>query len=199
MATPQRNYPSTPPPRKPQLENLQKGGVEREVSGGWRFGFWWIWLLLIPAIWYGGWGWGGHGGWWFHHRTPVETTNDAVTTGQGLEALSATNKQQYVGQGFQIRNVPVERAAGPHALWIGSRFNSTPMLVVLPANGTGSASLTSANAIAQGEWLDVNGQVIAAPNAAQAKQQWNLTDADVSRLENEGAYVQATGVQRAPH
>jgi hypothetical protein len=195
MASPQRSFPENPPPHRPQLEDLQHGPAARAVSGGWRFGLWWISILLILAIWYAGWGWGGHGGWWFHHGQPV---NDALEDGDGAGVLNTTLKQQYIGQAFQARSLPVERAAGPNAVWIGSPFNSVPTLLALPA-GPQTAAITSSAAVARGEWLDVNGTVEAAPNGAQAKQWWNLNASDLNRLANQGAFVQAKGVQIAPH
>ena len=256
MATPQRQYPPEPEGR-PELTNLREGGAERKVGPGWRFGFWWVWILVIVGIWYVGFGWGNSGGWLWGHHHAVITQNDAELSGPGVPILNASNKQAYIGQAFEIRNVPVERQASQNALWIGSRFNSVPMLVVLPSgsvmpppaganppqvppakgntvtvtpNGaktgapTGAAAGTtgnatngpngganaganmnngSANPAVNGNagsrvWLDVSGRVQRAPSAAQAKQQWGLTEADVNQLETEGAYIQATQVQRAP-
>lgn len=169
--------------------------MEREVAPGWRFGFWWIWILVIVAIWYVGFGWGGHGG-YFRHSSGAVAQNDAAPTGDGVQILDATDKARYAGQVFQARNVPVEQAAGHQGFWIGAVHNSIPMLLVLPTAPNDAA----ANAeIRAGGWVNVNGQVIAAPNAAQAKQQWGLSDADVRRLEQEGAYIQGTQVVAAPH
>lgn len=259
MATPQRQYPNEPqrdPQQGPELRNLREGGVERKVGGGWRFGFWWIWILIIAGIWYVGFGWGNSGGWiWGHGRHAATNQNDTALSGPGVPILNASSKQSYIGQAFEIRNVPVERRASNQALWIGSRFNSTPMLVVLPGgndvtaapagsngpanpgnnapgettvtpNGTrnnsapsggntqagnaaqasgsnGSANPGNTQATANAgtgtprQWLDVTGKVVKAPPAAQAKQQWGLSDADANQLEQEGAYIQATQVQTA--
>lgn len=269
MATPQRQYPPEPD-RQPELTNLREGGAGKKVEPGWRFGFWWLWILVIAGIWYVGFGWGNSGGWIWGHHHAVTTTNDAELSGPGVPILNASNKQPFIGQAFQIRNVPVERQASPHALWIGSRFNSTPMLVVLPngsvmpppaganppdvppakgntvtvtpngaktgapnntagnqaGSGANTATSNSTNNIVQNpgdnaaqsagnmnhssantaantsaglrEWLDVTGRVVKAPSAAQAQQEWGLSQADANQLAQEGAYVQATQVQRAP-
>lgn len=234
MASPQRQIPHEPrqDPR-PELQNLQSGGVQKEVSSGWRFSFWWIWVLIIVGIWYVGFGWGNSGGWIWGHRNPVQTTNDAALSGPGVPILNAANKQPYVGQAFEIQNVPVEREAGPMAYWIGSRFNAVPMLVINasnPANQTANAGGNSApgrataapaqNAAANAagspnrtanssgvqsavaafqphEWLDVTGKIVKAPSAAQAEQEWGLSDGDARELESEGAYIQATEMQPA--
>lgn len=254
MATPQRQVPNEPR-RGPELTNLSQGGVEKKVGPGWRFGFWWIWILIIAGIWYVGFGWGSSGGWiWGHRAHNVQSRNDAAMIGDGVPMLNSTNKQQYVGQAFEIRNAPVQRQASGKALWIGSQNNDVPMLVVLPGgndvaaapagtngpeypngnapgqttvtpNGahtaasaagssqnanSGGANVSGASsaaneggsnaAVATGgprQWIDVTGKVQKAPPAAQAKQQWGLSDADVNRLEGEGVYVQATQVQSA--
>lgn len=197
MGSPQRQYPPDQPDRPsrtgPQLENLrQVDNLDKQVSSGWRFGFWWIWALVIVAIWFVGYGWGGYGGWL--RARPAAQTNDAAMTGPGIEMLNATNKARFANQAFQLRNVPVERRASSRALWIGSKFNSEPTLLILPTgNNPESAS------IGQGSWIDTNGRIYAAPQAAQAKQQWKLSDADVQRLEKQGAYMQATVIQQVPH
>lgn len=225
MASPQRPLPNEPrrdPP--PELENLQTGRAQREVSSGWRFGFWWIWILIIAGIWYVGFGWGTSGGWIWGHRHAVQTTNDTALRGPGVAIVDASNKLPYIGQAFEIQNVPVQRVAGPQAYWIGSTFNSVPMLVVnasnaaaataktaptapaktakgssgaaQTANQTSGKTGTAANgAVQPRQWLDVTGRVVKAPPAAQAEQQWGLSAGDANRLESEGAYIDATAMQ----
>lgn len=239
MASPQRQLPHEPhqDPR-PELQNLQTGRAQKEISSGWRFGFWWIWILIIVGIWYVGFGWGNSGGWIWGHHNAVQTTNDTALAGPGVAILNASNKQPYVGQAFEIQNVPVEREAGPMAYWIGSRFNSVPMLVInasnsanqsansaapgagshakaAPANNPPNAAANAAEspnrtannsgnpaaipATAPREWLDITGKIVKAPPAAEAKQQWALSDADARQLESEGVYIQATQMQPVSH
>jgi hypothetical protein len=198
MGSPQRqpSYPPDQPDRPsrqgPQLENLrQVDKLDKEVSSGWRFGFWWVWALVIVGIWWVGYGWGGSGGWLRPHHNAVQ--NDAAISGPGIDMLNAENKSQFVNQAFQLRNVPVERRASNRAIWIGPKFNSVPTLLILPTgNNPESAS------IGQGSWIDTNGRIYAAPQAAQAKRQWGLSDADVQQLEKQGAYMQATVIQQVP-
>lgn len=197
MGSPQRQYRPDQRNRQgrtgPQLENLRQiDNLDKQVSSGWRFGFWWVWALVIVAIWFVGYGWGGHGGWL--RARPVAQTNDAAMSGPGIDMLNATNKARFANQAFQLRNVPVERQASARAVWIGSKFNSDPTLLILPAgNNPETAS------IGQGSWIDTNGRIYAAPQAAQAKRQWKLSDEDVQRLEKQGAYMQATVIQQVPH
>lgn len=197
MAT-QRQVPPPDPPRRqpPELQNLAKGGVESKVGPGWRFGFWWIWVLVIVGIWYVGFGWGNSGGWiWgHHHAAAIGPRNDAAMSGDGAVILNAANKRQYVGQAFQIENAPIERTASSNALWIGTATNSVPMLLVT----TGVPSNPGNTGLEGGQAIYASGRVETAPTAAQAKQQWGLSDADVKALEQQGAYIQANQVQRVP-
>lgn len=191
MASPQRR---PDPENLRQLEDMRHRDVQREVGPGWRFGFWWIWILVFVAIWWVAFGWGNSGGYvWGHGRAvATEPANDAVLSGPGLPILNAAtpSKHIYIGQAFTIRNVPVERVAGAQAVWIGNAQNSTPMLLILP-----SGSNTSA--LAPGEWLNAAGRIRKAPAAAKAQQQWGLSAADAQALEKQGAFIQGTEVIRA--
>lgn len=191
----------------------------RAVRTGAGFAWWWVfWVVIIAlAIWWAGWGWGGSGGWWWGGRARTAptygTTNptpgtdngtatsgntgaatngtagNAVISGPGLSALTATNKQPYIGKPFQVNDVPVQNQVNNHVLWIGAS-NAAPMLVVLTGNGN-----TLANSkIGQGTLLDVTGTVRKAPPQAQAKNRWSLSGGDAAKLERQGAYIQATQV-----
>lgn len=188
MASPQRRDPRQPR----ELEDMQHRDVQKEIGPGWRGGYWWIWILIFVGIWWVAFGWGNSGGyvWGGHHRA-AEMTNDTALGGPGVPILDASNKTRYIGQAFQVRNVPVQAQAGNQAFWIGSTTNSAPMLVVLPKAG-------EAADIHNG-WFNVAGQVEKAPPAAQAQQQWGLSQQDAQRLESEGAYIQATQAIRALH
>ena len=218
MASPQRKDPNEPEP----ILNAERR-VEREVGTGRPFGWWWIWIpIVIAAFWFVGWGWGPYGGWWWGHGNesavgsarathpvapatngqPAAGTNNATTAGQanaaevtgtGVAVLDSTNKATYVGQNFQIRNIPVESIAGPHAFWIGANngTHSRPMLVVLPANYNGAN-----NAITVGDRIDVSGKIDKAPPAIQARHRWSLNGGEANRVDQEGAYIQATQVQK---
>lgn len=214
MAT-QRNIPDPNPNPEPPLRDDRQ--VAKDVGARVTFGWGWIILaiIIILVVWFGGFGWGTYGGWWWgHHPTVVQPAsgsngqipaanaglpanngvpaaegNNAALGGDGVQILTSQNKQALVGQPFNIGNVPVEEKDGPRALWIGAN-NITPMLVVL----SGPAVNASAN-IASGTRISVTGVVERAPSAAQAKRLWSLSDDGARRLEQEGAYVQATQVQ----
>lgn len=91
------------------------------------------------------------------------------------------NKTRFANQAFNLRNVVVERRASDRALWIGSKFNAVPTLLILPTGNNSSIS-----AIGQGDWIDTNGRIYAAPQATQAKQQWGLSDQDAQQLQRRG-------------
>jgi len=190
MASPQRR---PDPQQLRELEDMQRRDVQREIGPRWRFSFWWVWIVVFVAIWWVAFGWGNSGGYiWGTHGAGASVANDAVIAGPGLPILnaSAASKHVYIGQAFVIRNVPVERAASPRALWIGNVNNSAPMLLVVPAGG-------NALAFVHGEWLNVSGQIQKAPPEAQAQQQWGLSPADAQSLEKQGAYIQGTQAIRA--
>jgi hypothetical protein len=112
-----------------------------------------------------------------------------MMNGSGVAVLNATNKQPFVGRMFNVRNAPVQTVVNGHTLWVGAN-GATPMLVVLTGNNN-----TTANAnISGGSRININGTVEKAPPAAQAKQQWSLSDDDANRLEQQGAYINGTEV-----
>jgi hypothetical protein len=145
-------------------------------------------LIIIAAIWFAGWGWGGYGGWWWGRpRTIVVQQGNVQPTGEGVAVLNAADKQPFVGQAFSIRNVRVAKKVNDQAFWIGTGDHARSMLVVGSTAGN----------IREGEQIDVTGTVEKAPPAAQAKQQWSLSDDGAQRLEQQRAYVQANQVQQA--
>lgn len=220
MASPQQR-PDPGEPRR-DYDDLERARMERRSAAGAGFAWWWFfWIVIIGlAIWWAGWGWGGSGGWWWGNRAVTAPTygtpnaapgtnngsaagtngnagagygaNQAAISGPGLSALTATNKQPYIGKNFQVNDVPVQNKVNNHVLWIGAN-NSTPMLVVLSGNGN-----TAANAnVGQGSRIDVTGTVEKAPLQAQAKHDWSLSGGDAAKLERQGAYIQATQVHTA--
>lgn len=201
--------PQNPDPGRPQRvpdsrEPLRDTrDVDRAVGAGvgWGWTWIWVWLLIlafiVAIVWFGGWGWAGYGGWWWGNRNAQVTQPAAVSTmnGSGVAVLNATNKQPFVGRPFSVRNVPVQTVVNDHAMWVGAS-GASPMLVVLAGNNNTAANTN----ISQGSRIDINGTVEKAPPAAQAKQQWSLSDDDANQLEQQGAYIQANEVtsQAAP-
>lgn len=189
MATPQQR----PDPEQPrELEDMQHRDLQREIGPRWRFGFWWIWIIVFVAIWWVAFGWGNSGGYIWGHHGAARPVNDTMTAGPGLPILDAStaDKHNYVDQAFIIRNVQVEQVANPHAMWIGNANNSVPMLLMMPGNA-------STRSFAHGEWANVSGQIRKAPPAAQAQKQWSLSPTNTRLLETQGVYIQGTQVARA--
>lgn len=164
---------------------------------------WWVifWVgILILALWWAIWGWAGTGGWWWAGRarsattyTP-QTTGRPVMTGPGVTTLQASDKRPFVGKYFQAANVPIQSVAGRDAIWIGPD-NAQPMLVILSGSGANASQV----GLAKGGLVDVTGTVENAPPLAQARQQWSLTASDATRLEQQGAYIQARQVYAIHH
>ena len=201
---------ASPDPNKPLGD---RDRVEREVGARVGYGWIWIWIaiIIILVIWFGGFGWGGYGGWWWGRRPQAAvvqpnaangnnaglatrgrpSTNGALA-GAGVQILTSTNKQAFVGKPFSIVDVPVQQTNGNRVFWIGAN-NIPSMLVVLEGDQN-----TTANAdIEQGSRINVTGTVERAPSAAEARRMWKLSDDDAKRLEQQGAYVQASQVQSA--
>jgi hypothetical protein len=176
---------------------------EGSVRGGGRFAWWGVfWLILIGlVIWWAGWGWGASGGWWWgqgaRNRMAAEAQGSAAeaasakTSGTGVEVLNAPNKRDFIGRPFQVNDVLVQGTANGKTLWIESN-GSSPILTILkgPGNNVGDA-------IRAGELVNVTGTVEKAPPAAEAKSQWQLSQEDLNRLEEEGVYIQAMEVTNA--
>ena len=165
-----------------------EGTIDPNAHANWRW--MWVWpLIAVLFLWWAGWGWGHSGGWWFGHLHPdyssVAASNshpyqpEYVT---GSEVLASREKVMFIGQRFQADNVPVQKRVNARALWIGQ---GNPMLAIV--NGT-----VIANARNTGPWKEVNavGFIKQAPPPDQAKQQWALSDQDMSQLEKQGAYIE---------
>lgn len=204
--------------QRQQLEQLNRERVGYPVA--W---WWWLWvLILIAIVWFGGWGWGGYGGWWWaaNRRRTVVVVQPA---GSGIAVLNASNKAAFVGQQFDLSNVPVTKKVSNRVFWVGTN-NSAPTLLVLTAatrngaqpsnatevsnnnhsantgvagNDTGSSAYNG-NGTAPHQIISAKGTVEKAPEAEQAKREWNLSDSGTKRLENQGAYMQATELQAQP-
>ena len=211
MATPQRKFPAEAGlPPEPQSQ-LDKGTPVREGRRR-RSGYLWIILLLILGVWYVGFGWGNSGGWFWGDRTvSAPVANDGELSGSGVVILEVANKQDYIGQSFQVQNISVDHWSGNRAVWIGARHRYLPMLLVFSSAATfapqssDAASPGNAGAAESGgsagkvQRLDVTGTLVKAPPRAQAQQEWNLSDDDVNQLEEEGVYIQAGTVQPVKH
>jgi hypothetical protein len=218
MVSPRRQYPPDPaldPAPKPQLHEHSPAS-KSPASGKWRVGYSWIILALILGVWYVGFGWGNSGGWiWGHSKASAPVANKSEASTPGVVILEVANKQDYIGQSFQISDVSVDHWSSPRAVWIGSRHSYLPMLLVLssasplaPAlssaarpddSGVGASAGSAPLASAPVQHLDVKGTIIKAPPTVQAQRQWHLSDEDVDQLEQEGVFIQATAVQPAKH
>ncbi len=197
---------ASPDPNKPLGD---RDRVEREVGARVGYGWIWIWIavIIILVIWFGGFGWGGYGGWWWGRRpqtsvvqpNPANGQNAGLATngepstngalgGAGVQILASANKQAFIGKPFSILDVPVQQTDGNQAFWIGGH-NVPPMLVVREGN-----TITNAN-IQQGARVNITGVIARAPSAAEARRMWKLSDNDANRLEQQGAYVQASQVE----
>lgn len=217
MATPQRQFqpepePKLPPSARPQLHPAPT--PPRRAPRRWRYGYSWIILAVVLVVWYVGFGWGDSGGWiWGARESAFAPANDGQLSGSGVAILEVADKLDYVGQSFEVRDVPVDHWSAKNAVWIGSSHSYLPMLLILPAgsrvhpvsggapassNPDGGQGSTAPGAAPQ-QRLNVTGRLVKAPPLAEAQQRWNLSDDDVDQLEEQGVYIQATAAQPARH
>lgn len=195
MALPQRRDPYDD---RPELREVERRRYEAG-GGGWFLGWWWIWMLIfIGLFWFAGWGWGGYGGWWWgpgrgaaYGAPNVNQVNARAVSGDGAAILDATDKMDYLGKTFQVRNAHVQDIVNDHVLWLTGN-GSAPMLAVLTGKGN---SLANAK-VGKGDRVDVIGQVEKAPPASAAQENWKLDKDQTDQLEQQGAYVAATQVQK---
>lgn len=216
MATPRRTVSTEADPpntTRPPLGDDRPASGKTPARRGWRYGYSWILLPLILGIWYVGFGWGNSGGWiWGDRNVAVPVANDdGDLNGSGLVILEVANRQDYVGQSFQIRNVAVDHWSGERAVWIGSRHSFLPMLLILPAGSpvgppasatpgsAGESSPADPASAPKVQMLDVKGKIVKAPPSAEAQQAWKLSDDDVNQLEEEGVYIEGSRVTPSTH
>lgn len=214
MASPQREFSDEAEVAPVPQPRHQRPSAPRTSPGRRRYAYIWILLALLLGFWYIGFGWGTSGGWiWGHQNSSTAVANSNTLDGSGLVILEVANKQDYIGQSFQIQNVAVDHWSGDRAVWIGSRHSYLPMLLIFPsasalapktagtATPGGDSTVASEGsepaAAARTQQLEVTGTIVKAPPTAQAQRQWNLSDEDVDQLEEEGVYIQATSVQPA--
>lgn len=182
-------------PQRPEFQGAfdnEKGLRPGHPPARQRAGFLFAWLiavLLFAAFLYWiAFGWGGTGGYWWHHQAaPTRANNGRMIKGTGLNALNATTKTAYIDQNFQVKNVPIQKKVNDRIYWIGPSGRA-PMLVVVGGN----ANSTNMAQLAPGDLANVAGTIDKAPPPSQAVSQWPLSSTGLARLEKEGAYVRAT-------
>lgn len=160
------------------------------------FLFGWLVAVILAAVFFYwiAWGWGNSGGYWWHRQSaPATESAGHALKGSGIAVLDAADKQPFIGNHFQITNVPVQRKVSGHIFWIGLN-SQPPMLVVLTSNQN-AATLGS---LTDGSLVDVTGTVEKAPPTTQAASDWSLSENELAQLEKEGAYVRATQMSWSP-
>lgn len=83
--------------------------------------------------------------------------------------------------------MPVVKKVTNDVFWVGSNA-SAALLVVAKVPG----NQVSAAKVKPGESVNVSGTVEKAPPAAEAEKDWGLDRTEAARLEQEGAYLNAT-------
>jgi hypothetical protein len=168
----------------PAMQNPEKRPVNTVRLGSPWTRFWWVWLVVVIGIfWVFGWGWFGYGGFW-----GATHTSKSQIAGSGVAVLNSANRDSFVGAEFRVMNVTVQNRINDRAYWITTPSSAPMLLVTIPqqtVNGT----------LNKGTRVNVTGVVEKAPTEAQAEKEWGLSAADAKRVEQQGAYVQASEVQ----
>jgi len=194
MASPQRPEPLRPqrdPEGPAEATKKRKPGAPGGVPRWW----WGFWIVIFAlAIAWGIWGAVSNNGWWFVGHPRPSNVQGPPVSGTGMGVLQAASKQSFIGEHFDIHNVPVRRVVSAQVFWIGPENDS--MLVVLPPPK--SAKAFNGTTIVAGGLADVTGTVAKTPPRDQAQRQWSLRASDAARLEKQGAYIQATQAYWVP-
>ena len=193
MASPQRPEPLRPqrdPERPAEAAKKRKPGAPGRLPRWW-WGFW-IAIFALAIAW-GIWGAVSNNGWWFFGHARPGSVQGPPLSGTGMGVLQAGSKQSFVGEHFDIHNVPVRRITSTQLFWIGPE--SDPMLVVLQPK---AAKAFNGTTIVAGGLADVTGTVAKAPPREQAQSQWSLSGGDAARLEKQGVYIQAAQAYWVP-
>lgn len=118
----------------------------------------------------------------------------ATITGSGVAVLDAQNKSSFIGQSFQISDVPVQKVDNNHAVWIGTTNTrrAGPILAIVSGNAANVMS-----GLTVGDRVNVTGTVEKAPSKAQAEHSWKISSEDANNVEADGVYVRASQITRA--
>lgn len=198
-----------PQQQQRQLENLEQQLRDQRpsVRPVWRS--LWIWpvlVVLVGLLWWGFWG----GGWFWNrvheggnnvrptanNQLSLQNGDQPVTTtkqndNRTAALLNSTDKQQFIGQSLEIVRTPVLQRVSDSMFWLGSKDDPAPVLVVMAGR---AQNAKNAN-LHEGETMNVVGQVQKAPTVQQATKGWHLSHSSAQRLQQEGAYIEASEVE----
>ena len=165
---------------------------------------WPVLVVLIGLLWWGFW---GGGSFWnrahegdnnvrptANNQLPNPDDDQTATKrndNQSAALLNSTDKQQYIGQSLEIVRTPVLQRVSDSMFWLGAKDDPAPVLVVMAGR---AQNAKNAN-LHEGETTNVVGQVHKAPTVQQATQGWHLSHSSAQRLQQEGAYIEASEVQ----
>ena len=109
-----------------------------------------------------------------------------------LQVLNATDKTAFINPPFQASNVQVQSTVNNQAMWIGAN-DTNRMLTILSGHRNGAANAK----MSQGSVVNVTGMVQKVPSTVRARNQWHSSSSDANRLEQQGAYIQASQMPKA--
>jgi hypothetical protein len=104
----------------------------------------------------------------------------------------APSKEALVGRRVQFTNTDVIKVIGDRPFWVG-RSNNEGLAVVLDRTLDEGAAEKQVQ-IKAGQKLDLTGVLQPMPDAATAKKQWGITDAEAKEFQTQGVYLQADSI-----
>jgi hypothetical protein len=101
----------------------------------------------------------------------------------------APSKEALVGRRVQFTNTDVIKVIGDRPFWVGRSNNEGLAVVLDPSLDRGAAEKQVQ--VKAGQKLDLTGVLKPMPDAATAKGQWGITDAEAQEFQTQGVYLQA--------
>ena len=108
--------------------------------------------------------------------------------------VNAANKLALVGRRVQFTSVLVQSVPGDRVFWVGPSADQH-LLVVLDENRTPAQPTEGKVDVNTGQRVTLTGTIRHLPPPEQARQQWNLSEANAAQLQNQQVYLAAERLQ----
>lgn len=107
------------------------------------------------------------------------------------DLLDQDNLSNLAGREVNLESVPVEETVNDNLFWVGNN----PERRILVSLNEGLPNMGESLNLQPGEVVDIRGQLKEIPSEEEIQQRWNLEASEIEFLQNQGAFIQATGVQ----
>lgn len=119
--------------------------------------------------------------------TAVVVPGDVIT--DVVVISKAPSKEALVGRRVKFTGTDVIKVIGDRPFWVGRSNNEGLAVVLDPSLDKGEAEQKIQ--IKAGQKLDLTGILKPMPDAATAKAQWGISDAEANEFQTQGVYLQA--------